>query len=55
MKITEIVILLENKLATLNNSIQGAQASGDLVRFSNLESEIYETELALSEIRKINL
>lgn len=51
MKISELISLAENKLATLNQAIATAQAKGDADAIARLDAEVVETQETLDELR----
>lgn len=54
MKMQELVTLMANKLAYLNNAKSTAMASGDLEAVLRLESEIAETQSTLNSLQAIS-
>lgn len=53
MNIPFIIRVLENRLQTLNNIRSAALQAGDLEKVVQIEGEISETELTLSELRNL--
>lgn len=53
MNIHFIIRVLENRLQTLNNIRSAALQAGDLEKVVQIEGEISETELTLSELRNL--
>ena len=53
MKIAELIVLAEHKLATLNQATATAQASGDADALGRLEAEVAETQATLDELRDL--
>lgn len=51
MKIAELIILAENKLASLNQSVATATTKGDAAALPALEAEIIETQDTLAVVR----
>lgn len=53
MSIAELISLLENRLATLNNSKATAVALGDLGQLNVLDAEIQQTTSTLVQLRTL--
>lgn len=53
MNIPFIIRVLENRLQTLNNIKTAAIQAGDLQKVVQIEGELAETELTLTELRTL--
>jgi hypothetical protein len=53
MKVPELIILMANKLAYLNNAKSTAIAAGDAEAVLRLDNEISETQDTLSKLQTI--
>lgn len=53
MTLTEIKLLLQNRLVTLSQARAYAVAVGDLMRVSEIDLEISETESTLGQINTL--
>jgi hypothetical protein len=53
MKMQELVTLMANKLAYLNNAKSTAMASGDLEAVLRLEGEISETQATIDALQTL--
>jgi hypothetical protein len=53
MKISDLIILAQNRLSTLNNARASAVATGQSDRVSALDAEIAETEETLVALKAI--
>jgi hypothetical protein len=53
MKVPELITLMANKLAYLNNAKSTAMASGDLEAVLRLEGEISETQATIEALRTL--
>jgi hypothetical protein len=53
MKVPELITLMANKLAYLNNAKSTAMASGDLEAVLRLDAEISETQATIEALRTL--
>lgn len=53
MKISELVVLTENKLATLNQAVATARQRGDTEEIARNETEVQETQDTLDKLRAV--
>ena len=53
MTIDELIVLLTNQVATLNNARATAQALGDLDHILIIDAKILETETTLDQLRNL--
>ena len=51
MKLQELIVLLSNKLSSLNNAKSTAIASGDIESVIRLDDEIAETQVTLNTLQ----
>jgi hypothetical protein len=51
MKIPELITLLSNKIASLNNSRSNAIVSGDVEAVLKLDNEISDTQVSLNKLQ----
>jgi hypothetical protein len=51
MNIQELITLLSNKIASLNNARSNAVSSGDVVAVLRLDDEIAETQNTLNKLQ----
>ena len=54
MQISEIIQIIENRQATLNNGRAQAFAVGDLAMVMTLDAQIEETKLTLEQLKASN-
>lgn len=53
MTIDELIVLLTNQVATLNNARTTAQALGDVDHVLIIDAKILETETTLDQLRNL--
>jgi N-acetylglucosamine kinase-like BadF-type ATPase len=53
MKISDLISLTENKLATLNQAISTAIARGDEASIAKLDAEVLETQASLDQLKTL--
>ena len=53
MKLSDLITLAQNRLATLNGARASAVATGQDDRIAALDAEIAETEATLAQLRSI--
>jgi len=54
MQIEEVVQIIGNRLATLNNGRAQAVAVGDLAAVMTIDAQIEETKLTLEQLRAVH-
>ena len=53
MTLNDLIMIMTNRLATLNSSKTTAERNGDLAQVTRLDNEINETQQTLDQLRSI--
>lgn len=53
MKIEEILVIMQNKLAVLAEARKAASATGDLLKVMNIDEEIMNTHISIEKLKTV--